>query len=144
LVTDSVNAELDQYVAGLPDTSDYDHPSSFDEGFFGLGNGYGYDMQDSLDIAFARENEIFDEYSQKRLDDLLNNFIKEKGRRCPNDQELAAWLDVSCVRFPDASCKIFDLRGMNYVLSDFIRRFVVIVHLDVDKWARFSVPAEYQ
>ena len=80
LVPDSFNAELASYMSTLPDLSHYPKPCHFDEGCFGLGDGFFYELEEEIDIAFAEENVTFDTYSQERLDDLQNNFIKDKTR----------------------------------------------------------------
>jgi hypothetical protein len=139
LLSDSINTGLHRYIAALPDLSDYPPPSNIDEGFFGLGDGAYHELQDSLDIAFAEENAKLEKYEEDRLNDLLNNFVEEMGRRYPNDKELAQWLGVP-------RCKIFDLRGMNYIRWFEVRRFVVIVHLEKvsGPWCEFLVPAYYR
>jgi hypothetical protein len=142
LVPDSFNAELAHYMSTLPDLRHYPPPD-----YFGLDDDFGYAIQERLNIAFAEENVtfdrniIFERCSQELLDNLQNNFIKDKARRYPNDEELTRWLrhyygDVV------SHCKIFDMRGLDYICSDVIRRFVIIVHLANDSglWCMFSIP----
>jgi hypothetical protein len=92
LTPDSANADLDEYVAQLPDLSDYPEPTNIHEGFFELGDGCYYGLLDDILIAFAEENTILEKNEQALLDDLLNNIIKDKGRRYPNEEELTQWL----------------------------------------------------
>jgi hypothetical protein len=143
LVPDSFNAELAYYMSTLPDLSHYPPPLDFDEGYFGLGDDFGYMMQEKLNIAFAEESVTFDKYSRQHIDDLLNNFIKDKARRYPNDEELTRWLRQ---HHGDAvlKCKIFDMRGLDYIYSDVMRRFVLIIHLGNESglWCNFFIPAK--
>jgi hypothetical protein len=96
-----------------------------------------------LNIAFTEEDVTFNKYSQQHLDNLQNNFIKDKARRYPNEEELTRWLrqyygDVV------SHCKIFDMRDSYYIYFDIMRRFVIIVHLGNDSglWCNFFIPAK--
>jgi len=117
--------------------------------YFGLDDDFGEGVQGKLNVAFAEENVTFDKnvtfelLSQRLLDDLQNNFIKDKARRYPNEEELTRWLRQY---FGDviSKCKIFDMRCLDYICSDVRRRFVIIVHLenDLGLWCMFFIPGK--
>lgn len=134
---DSANEELDGYVSQLPDLSNYRDPRSFYGGFI---DSHWYDFAEDLSIAFADEKAILAKDKHERLDDLRNNFIKDKSRRYPNEKELTRWLN----RRDDfvSHCKIFDLRGIGYLFYEVVRRFVIIIHLKNHQklWWQFYIP----
>jgi hypothetical protein len=138
LVPDSFNAELAHYMSTLPDLSHYPPPD-----YFGLEDDFGYVIQERLNIAFAEESVTFEKCSQDLQDDLRNNFIKDKARRYPSEEELTRWLQ-QYVGKAISHCKIFDMRGLDYVNSDVMRRFVIIVHLGnvSGLWCMCSIPAK--
>ncbi len=134
LLPDSTNPHIEHYISTLP------NPAKIWEqnGYYHLGrhdqeavDDTFASIEEDLHLAFAEDDANFYLQSrQKELEDLRNNFIKDKTRRYPNNEELTAWmqrhnvegfLEISC-------CKIFDMRGSNYALNDVIRRFIVIVH----------------
>ncbi len=125
LTPDSVNAELDRYMAGLPDLSDYPKPDrrAAQEAW----NQYYWGLLLDIEIIFAEGNANLGEY-QDVLDDLLNNFIKDKGRRYPNEDEFTRWLNRGELSRIVSHCKIFDLRGKNYINYEVVQRFVIIIH----------------
>jgi hypothetical protein len=136
---DTTNAALENYLSTLPDPGDYPR---FERGLLYCLADIYESIRDDLNIAFAKEDVKFDKYAQERLDNLMDNCITEKGRRYPNEEELARWLgDVS-------HCKIFDMRDLNYIQADVIRRFVVIVHLPNHRtyidgvWLPFYLPVK--
>lgn len=88
LVPDSFNAELASYMATLPDLSHYPKPRLFDEGCFGL----HYELKQNLSIAFTEKDDTYECGYERDIDDLRNNFIKDKARRYPNDDELTRYV----------------------------------------------------
>jgi hypothetical protein len=136
LVPDSFNAELASYMATLPDLSHYPKPRLFDEECcFGLLN----ELKHNLTIAFTEKDDTYECGYEEDIDDLRNNFIKDKARRYPNDDELTRWMRK---RMGDEifKCKIFDMWGLGY--SEWARRFVVIVQLINEGGPWCSLPVE--
>lgn len=137
LLPDSTNPHIERYISTLP------NPAKIWEqnGYYHLGRHDQETVDDTfasieydLHLAFAEDDTNFHLQSrQQQLEDLRNNFIKDKTRRYPNNEELTALMRRHTVEgFLEISrCKIFDMRRLNYVLNDVIRRFIVIVHFTV-------------
>jgi hypothetical protein len=148
LLPDSIDPHIEHYISTLPE------PAKIWEqnGYYHLGRHDQETVDDTfasieedLHLAFAEDDTNF--YLQSRqhqLEDLRNNFIRDKTRRWPNNEELTAWMKRHSVdRFLEISrCEIFDMRGSYYVVDDVIRRFIVIVHFLVPEgfWVVFHYP----
>ena len=137
LLPDSTNPHIEHYISTLSD------PAKIWEqyGYYHLGrhdqetvDDTFASIEDDLHLAFAGDDANFYLQSrQQELEDLRNNFIKDKTRRYPNNEELTAWMKRHSVNgFLEISrCKIFDMHGLNYALDDVIRTFIVIVHFSI-------------
>jgi len=148
LLPDSINPHIERYISLLPDQAKIWEQY----GYYDLGRHDQEDVDDTfasieqdLHLAFAEDDANYYLRSrQQELEDLRNNFIKDKTRRYPNNEELTAWMKRHSVDgFLEISrCKIFDMRGLNYALNNVIRRFIVIVHFSVPEgfWAMFRYP----
>lgn len=91
-------------------------------------------MTDKLEVIFAEENAILRKDEQELLNKFKNNFIKDKGRRYPDDKELSQWFLQQMGGGKTRHCKIFDMGGLNYFRDDLVRRFVIMLHLDEDEF----------
>ena len=151
LIPNSTNVDLDRYISELPDLSCYDDLGLGSETRCEIAGNY-YDMTDKPEVIFAEENAILRKDEQELLNKFKNNFIKDNGRRYPDDKELSQWFSQQMGGGKTRHCKIFDMRGLNYFRDDLVCRFVIILHLDEYEfdillhwdprlWWQFWIPA---
>jgi hypothetical protein len=147
LLPDSINPHIEHYIATLQE------PTKIWEqyGYYHLGRHDQETVDDTfasieedLHLAFADDTNFYLRSRQHELEDLRNNFISDKTRRWPNNEELTAWMKRHSVDgFLEISrCEIFDMRGSYYVLDDVIRRYILIVHFSIPEgfWLMYYYP----